>query len=88
MKIHRVTDGMKVEANSIYLIPPKKEMVISDGRLLLEDKAPDHVLSLPIDHFLKSLAAERQQTAIAVILSGTGSDGSRGVEEIKRPAVW
>ncbi len=84
MKIHRVTDGIEVEANSIYLIPPKKEMVISGGRLLLEDKDPDHVLSLPIDHFLKSLAAERQQKAIAVILSGTGSDGSRGVEEIKR----
>ncbi len=84
MKIHRVTDGMEVEANSIYLIPPKKEMVISGGRLLLEDKDPEHVLSLPIDHFLKSLAAERRETAIAVILSGTGSDGSRGVEEVHR----
>lgn len=84
MKIHRVTDGMEVEANCIYLIPPKKEMVISSGRLLLEDKDPEHVLSLPIDHFLKSLAAERRETAIAVILSGTGSDGSRGVEEIHR----
>ena len=84
MKIHRVTDGMEVQANSIYLIPPKKQMVISGGRLLLEDKAPEHVLSLPIDHFLTSLATERQQTAIAVILSGTGSDGSRGVEEIKQ----
>lgn len=84
MKIHRVTNGIEVEPNSIYLIPPKKEMVISQGRLLLEDKDPEHVLSLPIDHFLKSLATERQQTAIAVILSGTGSDGSRGVEEINR----
>lgn len=84
MNIYRVTNGMEVEANSIYLIPPKKEMVISGGRLLLEDKDPENVLSLPIDHFLKSLAAERRQTAIAVILSGTGSDGSRGVEEINR----
>lgn len=84
MKIHRVTDGMEIEPNSIYLIPPKKEMVISGGRLLLEDKDPEHVLSLPIDHFLKSLAAERRETAIAVILSGTGSDGSRGVEDINR----
>lgn len=84
MKIYRVTDGIEVEANSIYLIPPKKEMVISDGRLRLEDKDPEHVLSLPIDHFLKSLAAERRESAIAVILSGTGSDGSRGVEEINR----
>lgn len=84
MKIHRVTDGMPVEADSIYLIPPKKQMAISGGRLLLEDKDPDHVLSLPIDHFFKSLAAERKETAIAVVLSGTGSDGSKEVEEIKR----
>lgn len=84
MKIHRVTHGIEVEPNSIYLIPPKKEMVISHGKLLLEDKDPDHALSLPIDNFLKSLAGERRRTAIAVILSGTGSDGSRGVEEIKR----
>jgi two-component system CheB/CheR fusion protein len=84
MKIYRVTHGLKVEPNTIYLIPPKKEMVISQGRLLLEDKDPDQVLSLPIDNFLKSLAGDRGRTAIAVILSGTGSDGSRGVEEIKR----
>lgn len=84
MKIHRVTHGMAVEANCIYLIPPKKEMTISDGRLYLEDKDPELIPSLPIDHFLKSLAAEQQRNAIAIILSGTGSDGSRGVDEIKR----
>ncbi|OAI51577.1 hypothetical protein AYO47_06980 [Planctomyces sp. SCGC AG-212-M04] len=84
MRIHRVEDRMPVEANNIYLIPPRKEMVISEGRLLLTDKDLDHGLSLPIDNFLKSLAQERGPTAIAVILSGTGSDGSRGVEEVKR----
>nr|UXE45593.1 protein-glutamate methylesterase/protein-glutamine glutaminase [uncultured bacterium] len=84
MRIHRVTDGMDVEANSIYLIPPKKEMTISGGRLFLEDKDPELLLSLPIDHFLKSLAADHQDKSIAVILSGTGSDGSRGIDEIKR----
>lgn len=84
MRIHRVTHGMEVEANSIYLIPPKKEMTISGGRLFLEDKDPELALSLPIDHFLKSLAADQQQKSIAVILSGTGSDGSRGVDDIKR----
>jgi len=84
MPIHRVTHGLRVEPNAIYLIPPKKEMVIADGRLLLEDKDPEQGLSLPIDLFLKSLARERADTAIAVILSGTGSDGSRGIEDIKR----
>lgn len=49
MKIHRVEDGMTVQANCIYLIPPKKEMIISGGNLLLTDKDPDDGLSLPID---------------------------------------
>ena len=40
---------MAVEPNSIYLIPPKKEMIISGGRLLLTDKDPDQELTLPID---------------------------------------
>ena len=82
--IHRVSDGMVVEPNSVYLIPPKKEMIISDGRLLLTDKDPEQGLSLPIDTFFKSLALERKQDAIAVVLSGTGSDGSRGILDISR----
>src|SRR5215467_15340099 len=56
LTIHRVTDGMAIEPNSIYLIPPKKEMIVADGRLLLTDKDPNQGLSLPIDTFLRSLA--------------------------------
>ncbi|MDQ8187618.1 chemotaxis protein CheB [Pelagicoccus sp. SDUM812002] len=76
------TDGMKVEAGRIYLMPPRSEMVISDGALqLIKVDNNDH-LSLPIDHFLKSLAREAGSRAIGVILSGTGTDGSRGLAEI------
>jgi two-component system CheB/CheR fusion protein len=82
MRIHRVENGMEVEANSIYLIPPKKEMIISGGRLLLTDKDPDQDLSLPIDHFFRSLAQDVSGCAIAIVLSGTGSDGSRGILDI------
>ncbi|MBA4106562.1 MAG: chemotaxis protein CheR [Pirellula sp.] len=82
MRIHRVENGMEVEANSIYLIPPKKEMIISGGRLLLTDKDPDQDLSLPIDHFFRSLAQDVGGCAVAIVLSGTGSDGSRGILEI------
>ncbi|HJQ80983.1 MAG TPA: chemotaxis protein CheB [Lacipirellulaceae bacterium] len=82
LAIHRVTDGMVIEPNSIYLIPPKKEMIVSDGKLLLTDKDPAQGLSLPIDTFLRSLAHEYGRNAIAVILSGTGSDGSRGIVAI------
>lgn len=82
MVIHRVEDGMQVEANAIYLIPPKKEMIISGGRLLLTDKDPTQALTLPIDHFFRSLAQDAGRDAIAIVLSGTGSDGSRGVRDV------
>ncbi len=80
--IHRVEDGMAVEPNAIYLIPPKKEMIISGGRLLLTDKDPATGLSLPIDTFLRSLAQDLGERAVGIVLSGTGSDGSRGVRAI------
>ncbi len=73
---------MRVEANAVYLIPPKKEMIISDGRLLLTDKDPKQALTLPIDHFFRSLAQDVGRDAIAIVLSGTGSDGSRGVRDV------
>jgi two-component system CheB/CheR fusion protein len=82
LAIHRVIDGMAIEPDAIYLIPPKKEMIVADGKLLLTDKDPAQGLSLPIDTFLRSLAHEYGQRAIAIILSGTGSDGSRGVRAI------
>ena len=81
MPIHRIDDGMSLEANAVYLLPPRKELIVSGGRLLLTDKDPAE-LSLPIDHFLRSLAQDYGRRAIAVVLSGTGSDGSRGLEEV------
>ncbi|MHB8954747.1 MAG: chemotaxis protein CheB [Pirellulaceae bacterium] len=81
--IHRVTDGMQVEPNSIYLIPPKKEMIISGGRLLLTDKDPAQSLTLPIDVFFRSLAQDVGDRAVAIVLSGTGSDGSRGIRAVQ-----
>src|SRR5688572_4799477 len=49
--IHRVEDSMKVERDAIYLIPPRKDMIVANGRLLLTDKDPRQVVTLPIDHF-------------------------------------
>jgi len=80
--IYRVEDAMEVVANAIYLIPANKEMVISNGRLLLTERSADRSLSHPIDQFFRSLASDRGRLAIGVVLSGTGSDGSRGVQEI------
>lgn len=82
MAVHRVTDGMKVEANSVYSIPPKMEMIVSDGKLLLTEKDDSQTLSLPIDHFFRSLAQEAGLQSVAIVLSGTGSDGSRGIRDV------
>ncbi len=73
-----------VKPNTIYLIPPKSEMVISGGKLLLTDRAKEKVLSHPIDQFFRSLSQDAARYSIGVVLSGTGSDGSRGIQEITR----
>ena len=57
-------------------------MIISGRQLLLTDKDPDQELSLPIDHFFRSLAHDVGRCAVAVVLSGTGSDGSRGIRDV------
>jgi two-component system, chemotaxis family, CheB/CheR fusion protein len=81
--IFRAEDGMQVKADAIYLIPPKKNLTIFHGRLLLNDQEPVRGINLPIDIFLRSLAEDQSEKSIAVILSGTGSDGTRGVRAIK-----
>src|SRR5262249_37547303 len=79
--IHRVENGMEVQPDAIYLIPPRKDMILSSGRLLLTDKDPSQFVALPIDHFFRSLAQDAGDRAIAAVLSGTGSDGSRGLRD-------
>ena len=84
MKVHRAEEGMPVMPNNVYLIPPKKNLTIFHGKLLLNDQ--EHVkgtINLPIDIFLRSLAEDQGDKAVAVILSGSGSDGMRGVRAIK-----
>src|SRR5678816_2039717 len=58
LPIHLVENGMLVEANHVYLIPPKKEMIISGGRLLLSERDRQQELTLPIDVFFRSLAQD------------------------------
>ncbi len=82
LPVHRVEDGVRVAANAVYLIPPRKEMIISEGCLLLTDKDRNQGLTLPIDQFFRSLAREQGERSAGIILSGTGSDGSRGICDI------
>jgi two-component system CheB/CheR fusion protein len=82
MPVHVVEDRMPVAANQIFLMPPQKEMIISDGKLLLTAREPSDELRLPIDQFFRSLARDAGEHSIAVVLSGTGSDGSRGIRDV------
>jgi two-component system CheB/CheR fusion protein len=83
MPVELAENGMPVRANHIYLMPPRKEMIIRDRHLWLADKEP-HTFSLPIDAFFRSLAQDVGAQAIAIVLSGSGSDGSRGLVDVKR----
>ena len=81
MPVVLVEDGMPVEPNRVYLIPPGTVMHLQGQRLRLTPKGT-RSLVLPIDVFLQSLAKEHGERSIAVILSGTGSDGTRGAVAI------
>jgi two-component system CheB/CheR fusion protein len=84
MPVRRAESGMEVEANHVYLIPPNKNLKIFHGKLLLSDHVRSSGINLPIDIFFKSLAEDQGDKAIAIVLSGTGSDGTRGIRAIKR----
>jgi len=84
MRVCQAESGVIVEPNSVYLLPPMKEMIIRQRQLFLSDKDPRLGLTLPIDLFLRSLAQDAGDKAIAVILSGSGSDGSRGALEVSK----
>ncbi|MDP1524949.1 MAG: CheR family methyltransferase [Rhodocyclaceae bacterium] len=86
MRVIEITDGMVIEANSVYVIPPNKDVSLLHGKLhLLEPIAP-RGLRLPIDFFLRSLAEDRKEKAIGIVLSGMGSDGVFGLRAIKEKA--
>ena len=83
MKVFEVTEGMVVKPNCAYIIPPNRDMALVGGKLHLLEPASPHGQRLPIDFFFHSLAQELQDQSIGVILSGTGSDGTKGLREIK-----
>ena len=86
MPVVQIKDRTKVEADHVYVIPPNKDLSILHGVLhLLEPTAP-RGLRLPIDFFFRSLADDRQERGLGVILSGMGSDGTLGLRAIKEKA--
>ena len=83
MQVFEAQDGMSLQKNCIYLIPSKKIMTIQKGVLRLKDKIRDNLPNTAIDSFFESLAKENGKKAVGIILSGTGTDGTRGVQAIK-----
>lgn len=84
LKVTEAKDNMQVECNQVYLVPSDKYMTISNERLHLAAKGKNGGPHLTINTFFNSLAIARGKSAIGVILSGTGSDGSEGAEAIKK----
>ena len=86
MKVVQIKDRMRVKPNCVYVIPPNKNLSIFHGMLLLLDSTVIRGLRLPIDYFFRSLAQDRQEKSVGVILSGMGSDGTQGLRAIKEYA--
>jgi two-component system CheB/CheR fusion protein len=82
MPVHQVRNGMEVKKNNIYIIPPNKRLTITDGKLKLVSEHGKHNF-FPIDLFMISLAKVYRNSAIGILLSGTGTDGTYGLKEIK-----
>ncbi|HEY9632443.1 MAG TPA: CheR family methyltransferase, partial [Coleofasciculaceae cyanobacterium] len=83
MPVHEAQDGMAVAPNQVYVIPPNASMTIAQGVLKLKPRPRKNGLFMSIDTFLLSLAEDRGNKAVGVVLSGGDSDGARGIEAIK-----
>lgn len=83
LKIHEVQDGMEVLPNCIYVMPSAKIMTIADGKLVLKDRQGSTPNSA-IDTFFNSLAEDQGNKSIGIVLSGNGSDGTKGISAIKK----
>lgn len=83
MQVFEVADGMSVQPNCVYIIPPGSNMAIVGGRLQLLEPVAPRGHRLPIDFFFRSLAEDQRARAICIVLSGTGSDGTEGLRAVK-----
>ncbi len=83
MPVLEVQDGMVVQINCVYIIPPNCDMAFLNGALYLQEPTAPRGHRLPIDHLFRSLAQDLRERAIGIVLSGTGSDGTLGVRAIK-----
>jgi len=83
MKVHEVEDGMVVEPNTVYVIPPNRNLALLHGILHLLEQSEIPGVRTPIDFFFRSLAEDRKEGAICIVLSGTGTEGAMGLRAVK-----
>ncbi|MCU0508042.1 MAG: chemotaxis protein CheR, partial [Anaerolineae bacterium] len=83
MRVVEATDGLHVERGTVSVIPPNKDLALVDGKLRLIEPVTPRGLRLSVDFFFRSLANDRRDKAVAVVLSGSGTDGTVGLRAIK-----
>lgn len=83
MKVFEAANEMSIQQDCVYIIPNNKLMTVSKGRLILADKSLTKAPNTAIDTFLHTLAKDKKEKAVAVVLSGTGTDGTKGIQSIK-----
>jgi two-component system CheB/CheR fusion protein len=83
MPVREGREGMTVEIDHVYIIPPNTNMALTDGKLSLTPRSPVRGQHMPIDYLFRSLARIQKNRAIGVILSGGGTDGTLGFQAIK-----
>ncbi len=83
MPVVEAADGLLVTTDHVYVIPPNATLRIAEGKLRVSKPAPAREHRRPVDTFFLSLAEDQQENAVCVILSGSGSDGTEGLREVK-----
>ena len=83
MRVEQARDRARVEPNHVYIIPPNAALTIEDGRLRVNTPEAPRGQRMPIDMLFRSLAEDREENAVCIMLSGTGSDGTIGLTAIK-----
>ena len=83
LPVREITNNELVKPNHVYVIPRDKNLSIANGLLMIEPRPRTRVPHRPIDIFFESLAHDRRERAVGVVLSGTATDGTLGLEAIK-----
>ena len=83
MKVQEVQDGMKIEPDNVYIIPPNKDLSVHESTLLLLEPSKPRVMRMPIDFLFQSVAHDMADRVVGIIFSGMGADGELGIKVIK-----